>query len=42
MKTRIIKDQKEFDTIDSIKELRKGLFTWHELTGEPVNKPDCH
>lgn len=30
------------ETFDSIKELRKGLFTWHELTGEPVDKPNCH
>ena len=29
-------------TLDSIKELQKGLFVWHELIGEPVDKPECH
>lgn len=27
---------------DSMKELERGLFAWHELTGEPIDKSACH
>ena len=30
------------EVLDSIKELQRGLFAWHELTGEPLDKKECH
>jgi len=30
------------EVIESIKELRKGLSSWHEFTGKSVDDPECH